>query len=59
MNLEKLLPHSFVAKSQANYLKELKSKLQPNEAIVVLEFSENYSYVVQDSIQLFSSSCVN
>lgn len=51
-SLEKLLPHSFITKSQSNYLKEsLKAKLQPNEAIVLLDFSENYSYVIQDEVQ--------
>lgn len=50
-SLEKLLPHSFITKSQSNYLKELKSTLKPEEAIVLIDFSENYSYVIQDEVQ--------
>lgn len=50
-SLEKLLPHSFITKSQSNYLKELKTKLQPDEAIVLVDFSENYTYVIQDEVQ--------
>lgn len=42
-SVEKLIPHSFIIKSQLNYLKDpLKAKLQLHEAIVLIYFSENY-----------------
>ena len=43
--------HSFIARSQAKALKELKINLQQNEVIVLGDFAENYSFVVQDEIQ--------
>ena len=45
------LPHVFIAKQQSNYLKTKKENLKTNEALVILDFSENYKYVVQDDIQ--------
>lgn len=49
--LEVLIPHSFITKSQAQYLKYLKSNLDQNTAIILLDFSENYSFVIQDEAQ--------
>lgn len=48
-----LTRHHFVAKTQTNYLKELKESLHDNEAIVLGDFSENYSFIVQDAAQGF------
>lgn len=48
--LNLLLPHDFIAKQQSNYLKLRKRDLKAHEAIVQLDFSENYKYVVQDDI---------
>lgn len=50
-SLEVLLAHDFVAKSQSDYLRNLKGKLQPGEVIITGDFSENYSMVLQDEIQ--------
>lgn len=52
-SLEKLIPHSFVAKSQSSAFKRLKENPPPNTAIVVMDFSENYSYVIQNEIQSY------
>ena len=49
--LESLLVHDFVAKSQGEYLRDLKGKLQPGEVIILGDFSENYSMILQDEIQ--------
>ena len=49
--LVKSTVHSFIARSQAKALKELKINLQQNEVIVLGDFAENYSFVVQDEIQ--------
>lgn len=47
MQLTSLIPHDFIAKKQAEYLAEQKQQLQQNEYIVICDFSENYSFVVQ------------
>lgn len=46
-----LIPHNFIANQQAEYLNQLKETHRDNEAIVILDFSENYSVVIQDEIQ--------
>ena len=51
--LDRLTSHSYIAKSQGHSLKKLKSELPQNECIVLLDFAENYKYVVQDEIQSF------
>lgn len=45
--------HAFLTKMQSNYYKELKETLQQGEVLVVLDFAENYSFVVQDEVQSF------
>jgi hypothetical protein len=42
-----LIPHDFIAKKQAAYLARRKEELQRNEYIVICDFAENYSFVVQ------------
>ena len=49
--LSKSTTHSFITKSQANSLKQLKVNLQVNKIIVLGDFAENYSFVVQNEIQ--------
>lgn len=49
--LEELIPHSFIAKQKAKFLKETKAQLKSAEAIVLLDFSQNYSYCIQDEAQ--------
>ena len=51
--LESLLPHSFIAKQQSSFLAHLKSELQPGEFLVMADFSENYSFLLQDAAQGF------
>ena len=51
--LNKLTSHSFIAKSQARYLKEKKGNLNDNACTILLDFAENYQFVVQDEIQGF------
>lgn len=45
------LRHHFVMKSQASYLRMLKEGLTPNIAVILLDFAENYSFIVQDAVQ--------
>ena len=42
-----------IAKAQANHLKMAKENLSENELIILLDFAENYSFVVQDAVQGF------
>ena len=51
--LEKLTPHSFIARCQSNYLREPKGNLEENEVIIPGDFAKNYSFVVQDKGQGF------
>lgn len=50
---ENLRQHHSIAKAQASYLAKLKDELQENEAIVLLDFAENHSFVAQDVVQSF------
>ncbi|KAL1252668.1 hypothetical protein QQF64_017361 [Cirrhinus molitorella] len=48
-----LTAHHFIAKHQTQYLQQLKDELEPNECIILLDFAENYSFLVQDAAQAF------
>ena len=47
--LEKLSAHSVIAKCQSN----LEENLEENKVIILRDFAENYSFVVQDELQGF------
>lgn len=49
--LQNIVPHSFIAEQQAAYLKHRKSIIATN--VVICDFSENYSFVIQDALQGF------
>ena len=51
--VHKLKKHSFTAKAQASFLKNQKATLGNDEIIILLDFTENYSYVLQDEVQSF------
>ena len=51
--LEQLKTHHFVSKSQAQFLKQKKSELTEEECLVLADFAENFSFVMQDEIQSF------
>ncbi|XP_044579666.1 uncharacterized protein LOC123261861 [Cotesia glomerata] len=44
-NITSLLPHNYIAKEQASYLRSLKESLKENEFIVICDFAENYAFV--------------
>ena len=48
-----LCEHHFIAKAQPHYLRTLKENLQQDEVIILLDFAENYSFVIQDAVQGF------
>lgn len=49
--LEKLLTHDYIKTQQASFLYNMKANLQENEVVVICDFSENYSFVLQDEVQ--------
>ncbi|PSN43647.1 hypothetical protein C0J52_16667 [Blattella germanica] len=51
INLQKFKIHNFIAKAQSSYLKQLKSEILPGEFINIGDYSENYSFIIQDAIQ--------
>lgn len=42
-----LIPHDFIAKKQSDYLTTRKDQLQRGEYVVISDFSENYTFVIQ------------
>jgi len=48
---EKLCSHHFITKSQSQYLKDTKATLNDETAVILLDFAENYSFVIQDAVQ--------
>ena len=53
VGIDNLTSHSYIAKCQTNYLKRRKKELPDNCALVLGDFAENYTFVVQDDIQSF------
>jgi hypothetical protein len=51
VQLKELLPHHFVAKQQGKFLQTLKEELPEGEVVTICDFSENYTFVIQDSVQ--------
>ena len=51
--LELLRRHSFIASEQAAFYTRYKTNLQPGEILVTADFSENYSFILQDAAQGF------
>lgn len=51
--ISELAAHHFVSKSHARYLRGLRSHLPETALIVVMDFVENYSFIVQDAPQSY------
>lgn len=51
--IESLIPHSFITKSQNTYMRERKENLQYDEALVLMDFAENYNFVLQNEVQSY------
>lgn len=51
--MEVLNKHDFITKKQSDYLKFQKENLNENELIVLMDFSENLSFEIQDAAQSF------
>ena len=52
-SIDNLSTHSFIARSQARYLKARKEDMDKETCIILLDFAENYHYIVQDEVQGF------
>ena len=50
-HLDEITSHSFIARSQSQYLNKLKENLNCGEVIILGDFVENVSFIVQDEIQ--------
>ena len=48
---DEIASHSFIARSQSQYLNKLKENLLCDEVIILRDFAENYPFIVQDEIQ--------
>lgn len=58
--LNKLIPHSYIAKLQASTFKSVKETLPFNVAVISMDFSENYAFMIQEEAQGYhwtSDSC--
>ena len=51
--LYKLTEYHLIAKNQNQDPKGLKASLKPNECVIILDFADNFSFVVQDAAQAF------
>ncbi|KAJ8886975.1 hypothetical protein PR048_013189 [Dryococelus australis] len=49
--VDRLTVDSFTATAQASYLKYCKENLNISEVVIVLDFSENYTFIVQNTVQ--------
>lgn len=49
----KLKTHSFLANMQKEFYHETKTNLEEGEVVVTCDFSENYSFVLQDEVQSY------
>ena len=51
--VSKLTDHHFIEKAQSAHLKPLTETLESDTAVIILDFAENYSFLIQYSIQGF------
>ena len=49
--LSQLTSHHFIARTQSSYFKKSKEELDEETCVLVSDFSENFSFVVQDCVQ--------
>lgn len=51
--LDKLLYHDFIKNKQSQFLKTKKESLEDGEVVITCDFSENYTFVLQDEVQSY------
>lgn len=50
-SLDCLRQHQYIAKAQAAHLRTTKENLALDSVVILMDFAENYSFVVQDAVQ--------
>lgn len=50
-SIPKFLQHDFIARQQAEFFQTTKKNLEVGQVLVVADFSENYSFLLQNSVQ--------
>ena len=53
VNLQALKKHNFIAKAQSKFCSDRKASLKAGEILIIADFSENYSFILQDAAQGF------
>ena len=48
--------HSFIATQQSKFMKEIKEGPMDEQILVIVDFAENYSFVLQDEVQGYHST---
>lgn len=51
--IESLIPHSYITKTQNSYMKQRKENLAFNEVLVLMDFAENYNFILQNEVQSY------
>lgn len=49
--MDKLVTHDFICKEQSSFLNNKKDSFKQNEIIVLCDFAENYSFIIQNAAQ--------
>lgn len=49
--VDKLITHDFIYKEQSSFLRDKKESLKQGEVLTICDFSENYSFIIQNSAQ--------
>lgn len=52
-NLSALVIHDFIAKQQSSFMNNIKENLKDTEVLVICDFAENYSFILQDEAQSY------
>ena len=45
--------HSLITKAQAQYLKQCKNDLKPGDFVILLDFAQRYTFLIQDEVQSY------
>ena len=51
--MKKLTTHHYTAKALAAFIRKSKDDLKESTAVILLDFSENFSFIIQDAVQGF------
>lgn len=51
--IEDLIPHNYIAQRQSQYLKWRQEYLMQKEILLIYDFSENYTCIIQDAVQSY------